>query len=182
MVDAEFENIMQQLRHEASHEDDPKAALAEIEKEGKNISHRGAPSAPRPAAVRNRPANGVEVSQREMNQLIGQAASQYQGKDRERFIEYIQQEPMAAAQLRAPLYEDKVVDFLFSKADITDRTATRAELEADLEAEEGHVHGPGCGHDVPEAKKGKAKTAKAKAEPAAKAEKPAKGSRRRDQG
>ena len=110
-----------------------------------------------------------------MSQLIGQAASQYQGKDRERFIEYVQQEPMAAAQLRAPLYEDKVVDFLFSKADITDRTATRAELEADLEAEEGHVHGPGCGHDVPEAKKGKARTAKAKAEPAAKAEKPAKG-------
>ena len=98
-------------------------------------------------------ANGVEVSQREMNQLIGQAASQYQGKDRERFIQYVQQEPMAAAQLRAPLYEDKVVDFLFSKAEITDRAATRAELEADLEAEEGHVHGPGCGHDVPAAKR-----------------------------
>ena len=162
-----------------------KAALAEIESEadeyraiaerrvrlGLLLSEIGA-------------ANGVEVSQREMNQLIGQAASQYQGKDRERFIQYVQQEPMAAAQLRAPLYEDKVVDFLFSKADITDRAATRAELEADLEAEEGHVHGPGCGHDVPAAKpaKGKAKAAKAKAEaPAAKAEaapkpeKPAKG-------
>ena len=50
-----------------------------------------------------------------MNRLIGQAASQYQGKDRERFINYVQQEPMAAAQLRAPLYEDKVVDFLFSQ-------------------------------------------------------------------
>jgi trigger factor len=122
-------------------------------------------------------ANGVEVSQREMNQLIGQAAAQYQGKDRDRFIQYVQQEPMAAAQLRAPLYEDKVVDFLFSKADIADRNATRAELEADLEAEEGHVHGPGCGHDVPAAKasKGKAKAAKPKAEAAAKAEKPAKG-------
>ena len=55
-------------------------------------------------------ANGVEVSQREMNQLIGQAASQYQGKDRERFIQVRPAEPMAAAQLRAPLYEDKVVD------------------------------------------------------------------------
>ena len=82
-----------------------------------------------------------------MNRLIGQAAAQYQGKDRERFIQYVQQEPMAAAQLRAPLYEDKVVDFLFSKAEITERAATRAELEADLESEEGHVHGPGCGHD-----------------------------------
>jgi len=178
MVDAEFENIMQQLRHEASHEADPEASLKELESEaneyraiaerrvrlGLLLSEIGA-------------ANGVEVSQREMNQLISQASAQYQGKDRERFIEYVQQEPMAAAQLRAPLYEDKVVDFLFSKADISDRTTTRAELEADLEAEEGHVHGPGCGHDVPEAKKGKAKAKadKPKAEAAAKAEKPAKG-------
>src|SRR5207253_2900989 len=119
-------------------------------------------------------ANGVEVTEQEMNRLIMQAASQYQPKDRETFIHYIQQEPMAAAQLRAPLYEDKVVDFLFSKADITDRKATRAELEADLEAEEGHVHGPGCGHDhdhdhdhdhQPKAKKAAAKPkSKAKAD------------------
>jgi trigger factor len=92
-----------------------------------------------------------------MNRLIGQAASQYQGKDRERFLELVQQEPMFAAQLRAPLYEDKVVDFLFSKADITERKATREQLEADLESEEGHVHGPGCGHDHGHAEKPKAK-------------------------
>src|SRR3546814_10559541 len=55
-------------------------------------------------------ANGVEVSQAEMNRLVMQAAQQYNPKDRERFIQYVQQEPMAAAQLRAPLYEDKVVD------------------------------------------------------------------------
>jgi trigger factor len=101
-----------------------------------------------------------------MSRLIVQAASQYQGKDRERFIQYIQQEPAAAAQLRAPLYEDKVVDFLFSKAEISERTTSRGELEADLESEEGHVHGPGCGHDIGEEKPKKAK-AKAKAKPAA---------------
>src|SRR5947209_11629179 len=96
-----------------------------------------------------------------MNRLVMQAAAQYQPKDRENFIRYIQQEPMAAAQLRAPLYEDKVVDFLFGRAEISDRTATRAALEADLESEEGHVHGPGCGHDhaddKPKAKKAAAK-------------------------
>ena len=178
MVDAEFENIMQQLRHEASHEPDPKAALAELESESdeyRKIAERRVRLGLLLSDIGS--SNGVEVSQREMNQLIGQAAAQYQGKDRDRFIQYVQQEPMAAAQLRAPLYEDKVVDFLFSKADVTDRTATRAELEADLEAEEGHVHGPGCGHDIPEAKaaKGKPKAAKPKAESAAKAEKPAKG-------
>src|SRR3546814_4776075 len=72
---------------------------------------------------------------------------------------------MAAAQLRAPLYEDKVVDFLFDKAEITERAVSREELEAAIEADEdGHVHGPGCGHDhdhdhgdKPKAKKAAAK-------------------------
>jgi len=103
-----------------------------------------------------------------MNRLIGQAASQYQGKERERFLQLVQQEPMFAAQLRAPLYEDKVVDFLFSKANVTDRKSTREEIEADLESEEGHVHGPGCGHDHVHAEKPKAKKAAAKKEPASK--------------
>ena len=125
------------------------------------------------------------IPSQEMNRLIGQAAAQYQPADRERFIKYVQNDAMAAAQLRAPLYEDKVVDFLFSKAEISERGSTRAELEADLESEEGHVHGPGCGHDVPAAKapakkaakgKAEAKPAKAEAKPAkAKAEAPAKG-------
>ena len=175
MVAAEFENIMHQLRHEASHEADPKAALAELEGEAneyRTIAERRVRLGLLLSEIGA--ANGVEVSQREMNQLIGQAAAQYQGKDRERFLQYVQQEPMAAAQLRAPLYEDKVVDFLFSKADVTDRTATREQLEADLESEEGHVHGPGCGHDVPEAKSAKGKKgAKAKAATVP-AEKPAK--------
>jgi trigger factor len=161
MVAAEYDNIMGQLRHEATHEDDPQAALAEIAKdeaEYRSIAERRVRLGLLLSEIGQ--ANGVEVSSQEMNRLIGQAASQYQGKDRERFVQYVQQEPMAAAQLRAPLYEDKVVDFLFSKAAVTDRTATRAELEADLESEEGHVHGPGCGHDHAPLAPKKAKAAK----------------------
>jgi trigger factor len=161
MVEAEYQNINEQLRHEASHEPDPEAALKEIDQDAAEY-RRIAERRVRLGLLLSEigAANGVEVTEQEMNRLIMQAASQYQPKDRDTFIRYIQQEPMAAAQLRAPLYEDKVVDFLFSKADITDRKATRAELEADLEAEEGHVHGPGCGHDHdhgPKAKKAAAK-------------------------
>ena len=162
MVDAEFGNIMQQLRHEAGHEVDPQAALAEIEKDSgeyRDIAERRVRLGLLLSEIGQ--ANGIEVNEQEMNRLIGQAASQYQGKDRERFIQYIQQEPMAAAQLRAPLYEDKVVDFLFSKAEVSERKASRAELEADLESEEGHVHGPGCGHDHPAAAKPKGAKPKA---------------------
>src|SRR5258708_7637210 len=133
MVEAEFQNIMNQLRHEANHEADPKAALEEVERDGpeyRHIAERRVRLGLLLSEIGS--ANGVEVSDQEMRNLVAQAASQYQGQDRDAFLRYIQQEPMAAAQLRAPLYEDKVVDFLFSKADISDRTGTRAELEADL--------------------------------------------------
>lgn len=148
MVEAEYQNILNQLRHEASHEADPKAALAEIENEAGDY-RRIAERRVRLGLLLSEigAANGVDVSDQEMRNLIAQAASQYQGKDRERFLQLVQQEPMFAAQLRAPLYEDKVVDFLFEKSEITDRQASREQLEADLESEEGHVHGPGCGHD-----------------------------------
>jgi trigger factor len=177
MVDAEHENILNQLRHEASHEEDEKAALAEIEKDAdeyRRIAERRVRLGLLLSEIGG--ANGVEVSEQEMRNLIVQAAQQYQGEQRERFLQLVQQEPMFAAQLRAPLYEDKVVDFLFSKADVTDRKSTREQIEADLESEEGHVHGPGCGHDhshdKPKAKKAAPK--KAKADEAV-AEEPAKG-------
>lgn len=181
MVEAEFENILNQLRHEASHEADPKAALAEIENEAGDY-RRIAERRVRLGLLLSEigAANGVDVSDQEMRNLIAQAASQYQGKDRERFLQLVQQEPMFAAQLRAPLYEDKVVDFLFGKSEITDRLASREQLEADLESEEGHVHGPGCGHDhgaPPEKakpKKSAAKKVESKKEARAKEPPPAK--------
>jgi len=152
MVEAEFGQIWAQLEHEASHEEDPEAARAEMEKD-RDDYHAIAERRVRLGLLLSEigQKNGVEVSQQEMQRLIMQAAQQYGPKDQERFIQYVQQDPMAAAQLRAPLYEDKVVDWLFEKAEITDRTVTREELEAAIEAEDdsigGHVHGPGCGHD-----------------------------------
>ncbi|MGC4250795.1 MAG: trigger factor [Sphingobium sp.] len=179
MVEAEFNQIWAQLQHEASHEEDAEAALKEMEAEKEDY---------RAIAVRRvrlglllseiGQANGVTVSDQEMNRLILQAAQQYGPQDRERFVQYVRQDPMAAAQLRAPLYEDKVVDFLFDKAEVTDRAVSREELEAAIEADDSdlkpHVHGPDCGHDhhdeKPKAKKAapkKAAAEKAEAAPAA---------------
>ena len=180
MLDAEFDQIWAQLEHEASHEADPEAAKAEMEKEREDyrkIAERRVRLGLLLSEIGQQ--NGVQVSQQEMSQLIMQAAQQYRPQDRERFIQYIQQEPMAAAQLRAPLFEDKVVDFLFSKAEITDRGVTREELEAEIEADvDGHVHGPGCGHDhdhdhapaKPKAKKAAAKKSEVSAEAAPESE------------
>jgi len=146
MVEAEFDQIWHQLQHEAEHEADVDAAKAELEAE-KDDYRKIAERRVRLGLLLSEigQANGVEVSQNEMNQLIMQAAQQYAPDQRERFMQYVQQEPMAAAQLRAPLYEDKVVDFLFDKAEITDREVTREELEAAIESEDGfdtgtHTH------------------------------------------
>ncbi len=148
MVEAEFDQIWKQLEHEATHEADPEAARAEMEAEREDyrrIAERRVRLGLLLSEIGQK--SGVEVSNQEMNALTMQAAQQYRPEDRQRFVEYVRQDPMAAAQLRAPLYEDKVVDYIFSKAEITDRSVTREELEAAIEAEEGHVHGPGCGHD-----------------------------------
>jgi trigger factor len=173
MVEAEFDQIWRQLEHEASHEQDPASARAEMEKEKgdyRAIAERRVRLGLLLSEIGRK--NGVEVNQQEMNQLVGQAAQQYKPEDRQKFVEYIRGEPMAAAQLRAPLFEDKVVDFLFAKAEISERTVSREELEAAIESEEGHVHGPGCGHDHQSADKPKAKK-KAAPRKAAAAEKPA---------
>ena len=142
MVEAEFSQIWHQLEHEATHEADPKAAMEELENDRddyRKIAERRVRLGLLLSEIGQ--ANGVEVTQQEMNRLIAQAAQQYRGEDQQRFIQYVQQEPMAAAQLRAPLYEDKVVDFLFDKAEITDREATREELEAAIESDDGFATG-----------------------------------------
>ncbi len=162
MVDAEFEQIWAQLQQEAAQSDDAEAMLKEMEDEKddyRKIAERRVRLGLLLSEIGQK--NGVEVNANEMNMLIQQAAQQYRAEDRERFVQYVQSEPMAAAQLRAPLYEDKVVDFLFDKAEITDREVTREELEAAIEAEETADEKP--------KKKAPAKKAAAKKAPAKKA-------------
>jgi trigger factor len=172
MVEAEFAQIWEQLKHEATHEPDPEAALKEMEAEKDDyqaIAERRVRLGLLLSEIGQ--ANGIEVSQQEMNRLIAQAAQQYGPEDQQRFVQYIQQEPMAAAQLRAPLYEDKVVDFLFEKATISDREVTREQLEEAIESEDGFATGTHH-HDHDNHKPKAAKRAAKKGE--AKAEEPAK--------
>ena len=175
MVEAEFAQIWQQLTQEAQGEEDTEAALKEIEDEKDDY---------RAIAVRRvrlglllseiGQANGVEVTAQEMNMLLGQAAQQYRDEDRQRFAEYIQSDPLAAAQLRAPLYEDKVVDFLFDKAEVTEKTVTKDELQAAIEAEEvAPVPAKKAAAKKAPAKKAKEEAAPVEAAPTAEA-KPAK--------
>ena len=171
MVDAEFDQIWQQLQQEAARSDNPEDMLKEMDAE-KDDYRKIAERRVRLGLLLSEigQANNVQITSAEMSALIQQAAQQYREEDRERFMQYVQQEPMAAAQLRAPLYEDKVVDFLFSRAEITDREVTREELEAAIEAEE--TEEPKKAKKAPAKKKAAPKKAPAKkgddAKPAAK--------------
>ena len=164
MVEAEFGQIWQQLQAEIAKEEDPAAGLKEIEAETddyRRIAERRVRLGLLLSEIGQ--ANGVQVSAQEMGMLIQQAAQQYRPEDRERFVEYVRGDAMAQAQLRAPLYEDKVVDFLFDKAEGSEREVTRVELEAAIEAEETAP--------PPAPKKGATKAAADKAEKPAKADK-----------
>jgi len=175
MVEAEYQNILAQLRQEAVREEDAKAAMAEIEKDAdayRDIAERRVRLGLLLSEIGA--VNGVEVSEPEMQSIVAHHARQFQGEERERFLRMVEQDSMFAAQLRAPLYEDKVVDHLFSTADVTEIPSTREKIEAELESEEGHVHGPDCGHDHGAPAKGKAKAKAAKPATAAKETKPAK--------
>jgi trigger factor len=169
MVEAEFDQIWQQLEAEIAREEDPEAGRKEIEAEKddyKRIAERRVRLGLLLSEIGQK--HGVEVTQQEMGMLLQQAAQQYRPEDRERFVEYVRSEPMAQAQLRAPLYEDKVVDFLFSKAEVSEREVTREELEAAIEAEDTT---PAPAPKKAAAKKAPAKKSAAKDEaPAAEAE------------
>ncbi|WP_127562968.1 trigger factor [Nioella ostreopsis] len=77
--------------------------------------------------------NEVQVSDAEMTQAIMNQARQYPGQERQ-FFEFIQQNQAAQQQLRAPLFEDKVVDFVFEMSSVTEKEVTKDELQAAVEA------------------------------------------------
>ena len=158
MVDAEFAQIWQQVSAEA---DD--AAKVELESERADyvrIAERRVRLGLLLSDIGQK--NGVQITNQEMNRLVQQEVSRFPEQARE-VQKYFSENAMAAAQLRAPLFEEKVVDFLLGKAAVTDRTVSRADLEAAIESDDetptGHVHGPDCGHE-PEAKPAKKAAAK----------------------
>lgn len=152
MVDAEFQQIWAQVESSAS--DEEKASMEAERGDYGRIAERRVRLGLLLSDIGQK--NGVQVSQAEMGRLVAQEAARFPGQERE-VQKYFAENAMASAQLRAPLFEEKVVDFLLDKASVTDRAVLRAELEAAIEDEDetpisaghthGHVHGPDCNHD-----------------------------------
>ena len=75
----------------------------------------------------------VEVTDAEMTQAIMNQARQYPGQERQ-FFEFVQQNAQMQQQLRAPIFEDKVVDYVFELATVADKEVSKDDLQKAVEA------------------------------------------------
>lgn len=75
----------------------------------------------------------VEVTDAEMTQAIMQQARQYPGQERQ-FFEFIQQNAQMQQQLRAPIFEDKVVDLVIEGASVTEKEVSKDDLQKAIDA------------------------------------------------
>jgi trigger factor len=77
--------------------------------------------------------NNLPVSEEELNRAVMEHVRQFPGQE-QRVWDYYRQNPQAIASLRAPIFEEKVVDFLLELATVTEKKVTREELYKEDEA------------------------------------------------
>ncbi len=75
----------------------------------------------------------VEVTDAEMTQAIMNQARQYPGQERQ-FFEFVQQNAQMQQQMRAPIFEDKVVDYVFELAQVSNKEVSKDDLQKAVEA------------------------------------------------
>ncbi|HYZ60913.1 MAG TPA: trigger factor [Acetobacteraceae bacterium] len=75
-------------------------------------------------------ANGLQVTPDEMTRAMRAEAGRYPGQEQQ-VMEFFRKNPQAAENLRGPIYEDKVVDFILELAKVEERTVTPEELAAE---------------------------------------------------
>lgn len=129
MVEAEFEGIWQQVQadKEAGRlpEEDAKKSEKKLKDEYRKIAERRVRLGLVLAEIGR--ANNVQVTDQELNNAIMNEARNYPGQERQ-VLDFYRQNPNAAAQMRAPIYEEKVCDLIFDQAKVTDTPITKEEL------------------------------------------------------
>ncbi|NKC31338.1 trigger factor [Falsiroseomonas selenitidurans] len=74
-------------------------------------------------------SNNIQVTNDELGQAMRQEASRYQGQEKQ-VLEYFRKNPQAVESLRAPIFEEKVVDYVLELAQVTETPIAPAELTA----------------------------------------------------
>ncbi|MGB8314224.1 MAG: trigger factor [Aestuariivirga sp.] len=115
---------------------------------------------------------GIQVNEQELQQSLMARARQFPGQEKQVFDHY-RKNPNALIELRGPVFEQKVVDFLVSKAKVSEKAVTREALQAMVQDDDevepdhdhdhdhaGHDHAHDHGHDHGDAKPKKKPAAK----------------------
>jgi trigger factor len=147
LVESEFEGIWRALTSEMKRAnksfEDEKTTEEEARKEYRKISERRVRLGLVLGTMGEK--EGITVTDQEMQQALISRARQFPGQEKQVF-DYYRKNPNALIELRGPVFEQKVVDLILSKAKVSDKTVTREELQA-MVADEEEDEAPAAEHD-----------------------------------
>ena len=137
LVDAEFDNIWRQINTDLAQSGKTFADEDTTEEEAREEYRKLAERRVRLGLVLSEIGEkaGVEVTEEEMQRALFAQLQQFPGQQKE-ILDFFRNTPGASASLRAPIFEEKVIDKLLEEISVTDKTVTKEELLAD-DAEEG---------------------------------------------
>jgi trigger factor len=90
--------------------------------------------------------NQINISDEEVSRALLERVRQFPGQER-KVYDYYRSNPQLLAELRAPIFEDKAVDYILELAKVTEKTVTPEELYADPDADHDHAHHHDHDHD-----------------------------------
>jgi trigger factor len=135
MVEAEFAGIWSQVEQDKAKgelsEEDTAKSEDDLKAEYNKIAERRVRLGLVLAEIGTK--NNVQVTEQEVAQAIAQEARNFPGQEKQVF-DYYRKNPQASAQIRAPIYEEKVVDHIFTLAKVTEAPISKEELLKDDEA------------------------------------------------
>jgi len=140
LVDAEFDTIWQRVVHEVEHHgrsfEDEGTTEEEAKAQYQRIAERRVRLGLVVAEIGNQ--NEVQVSDEEHQQALIAEVRRFPGQEQQVY-DYYRKNPQALASLRAPIFENKVVDFIAEQGDITEKKMSRDELAKLIQADEDEV-------------------------------------------
>ncbi len=139
MVEAEFAAIWTQVQQDKEREalppEDAEKTDEQLESEYRKIAERRVRLGLVLAEIGR--VNNVQVTEQELLEAMRQEAMRY-GPQAQQVFDMFRQNPNAQAQLRAPIFEDKVVDLIVEKAKVEDKDVSKDELMAEDDLPEGY--------------------------------------------
>lgn len=140
LVDAEFNTIWSRVQHEVEGHgrsfEDEGTTEEEAREQYRRIAERRVRLGLVVAEIGN--ANEVNVTDEEHQQALIAEVRRFPGQEQQVY-DYYRKNPQALAGLRAPVFENKVVDFVIEQGEVTDKTMSRAELAKLIQADEDEV-------------------------------------------